>query len=468
MPHRFSLHPRPPRLHAPAICALALCGIVSAQTPASRSGRGEDASGSVVPGVTITVHSLDTGARRSVSTDSTGHYRITALALGPQQVVASKSGFETAVRQGVVLEVGQEAVIDFRLDLGAVDQQVTVSAPAPLVNTTTSPVSGMVGETAVKDLPLNGRSFDNLITLNPGAINYTLKSANTSTSYGNTFSVAGLRPAENLFLWNGIEYTGSSQLAITPGGVSGELLGIDAVREFNVLTDTYGAAYGKRAGAHVLVVTQSGANAVHGTLFEFLRNSALDTRNFFDRSSVPPFRRNQFGGALGGPLIRNRWFLFGNYEGFRQALATSNVAVVPDQLARQGFLPVNGVYQQVPNLNPKMLNFMNYWPEPNGRELLANGKPSGTALSYSNPHQSIREDFGTLRTDANLTSRDWLAGSYTIDDGVSLLPLADPLFASLTGLRMQVASVEETHVFSPSALNRFEFGFSRAAYNLDS
>ena len=182
---------------------------------------------------------------------------------------------------------------------------MTVDEEIPVVNTTTSSVSGLVGEREVKDLPLNGRSFDNLITLNPGVINYGLKSANTSTSNGNTFSVAGRRPMDNLVLLNGIEYTGSSQLAITPGGVSGDLLGIDAVREFNVLTDTYGAEYGKRSGAQVSVVTQSGTNALHGTLFEFLRNSALDSRSFFAQTSfVPPFRQNQFGGALGGPLER--------------------------------------------------------------------------------------------------------------------------------------------------------------------
>src|SRR4029079_10877295 len=144
---------------------------------------------------------------------------------------------------------------------------------------------------------------DNLIALNPGALNYGLKSANTSTSNGNTFTVSGRRPMDNLFLLNGIEYTGSSQLAITPGGVSGDLLGIDAVREFNVMTDTYGAEYGKRSGAQVSVVTQSGTNALHGALFEFLRNSSLDARSVFAQTSfVPPFRQNQFGGALGGPI----------------------------------------------------------------------------------------------------------------------------------------------------------------------
>ena len=222
------------------------------------------------------------------------------------------------------------------------------------MNTTTAPVSGLVGEDEVKDLPLNGRSFDNLITLNPGVINYSaMKTAGTSTSNGNTFSVEGRRPLENLFLLNGIEYTGSSQLAVTPGGVSGSLLGIDAVREINVLTDTYSAAYGKRAGAQVSIVTQSGSNALHGSIFEFLRNSGLDARNFFDVGSIPPFRRNQFGAAAGGPLKRNRAFLFGNYEGFRQRLGVSSVSAVPDSLARQGDLPnASGVEAPVANLNP--------------------------------------------------------------------------------------------------------------------
>src|SRR5262249_32186809 len=144
--------------------------------------------------------------------------------------------------------------------------------------------SGLVDERQVKDLPLNGRSFDSLITLNPGTINYSaLKSVNTSTSNGNTFSVAGRRTGENLFLLNGIEYTGSSQLAVTPGGASGFLLGIDAVREFNVLSDTYSAEYGKRAGAQVTVVTQGGTNKLHGSVFEFIRNSALDSPGPFDQ-----------------------------------------------------------------------------------------------------------------------------------------------------------------------------------------
>jgi hypothetical protein len=440
-----------------------------AQVTASISGTVEDSAGMPVSGAAVTVKSLETGATRVATTDEAGKFRALSLPVGQQEVKAEKTGFKAAVRTGVDLAVGQEAVITLRLEVGDLVQQVTVVGDAPVVNTTTASVTGMVGEQQVKDLPLNGRSFDNLLTLNPGAINYTsMKSANTTTSDGNSFSVAGRRPGDNLFLWNGIEYTGASQLAVTPGGVSGDLLGIDAIREFNVLTDTYGAEYGKRAGGQVVVVTQSGTNGLHGSAFEFLRNSVLDKPGIFDQGTVPHFSRNQFGGALGGPLKKDRLFLFGNYEGYRQALAVSSVSVVPDDQARLGNLPsASGVLTKVSKLDDRMLPFTALWPKANGPELLVNGVGSGTALAYYNPKNTVHEDFGTLRADYNLSARDRLSVSYMIDTGSSVIPLADPLFASGLHLGDQVASVEETHVVSPAILNTFRAGFSRGAFNYD-
>src|SRR4030095_3375099 len=298
---------------------------------------------------------------------------------GPQEVRAEKPGFRAAVRTGINLVIGQEAVVDLKLDVGQVAQEVTVSVDTPLVDATTANVSGLVGERQIKELPLNGRSFDNLITLNPGAINYTYKSPGTVTSQGNTFSVAGRRPLENIFLLNGIEYTGSSQLSVTPGGVSGYLLGIDAVREFNVLSGTYSAEYGKRAGAQVTAVTQSGTNQFHGTVFEFLRNSALDARTIFDLSPTPgvkgtaaPFRRNQFGASAGGPIKKDRLFFFGNYEGFRHRLAITNPSLVPPQQMRPGVIssPATGVYTAPANVRPEMLQYFRLWPEPNGPQIM--------------------------------------------------------------------------------------------------
>jgi len=436
---------------------------------ASIAGSIEDASGATVRGATVTVRSLDTGAVRTATTNSLGSYTFLALPIGPQEVKAGKNGFKATVRTGINLTVGQQAIVNLRLEVGEFQQQLTITGRTPLVNTGTAPLAGVVGESEIKDLPLNGRSFDNLITLNPSAINFSsLKSPQTITSIGNIFSVQGRRTSENVFLLNGIEYTGTSQLAITPGGVSGELLGIDAVREFNVLTDSYAAEYGKRAGAQVAIVTESGSNTLHGSIFEFLRNSGLDARNFFDRSFVPPFRRNQFGGASGGPLKQPKLFWFGNYEGLRQSLAVSDVSVVPDQLARQGSLPnASGVYTPVHGLDAAILPYMSFWPQPNGAELLASGLPSGTALAYYNPPQEVREDFATLRADSPTGRRDFLSATYTLDDGRSLTPLGDPLFGSDLALRSQVGSFQETHIFSPQLLNVLRAGFSRAAFRYE-
>ena len=216
---------------------------VWAQVTASVSGRVEDASGAAVPGASVTVTNLETGATRAAAADAAGAYRVLSLPVGRYEVKAEAAGFKAALQTGISLLVAQEAVVNLKLEVGAVQEQVTITGEAPLINTTTSSVSGLVGERQVKDLPLNGRSFDNLITLNPGAVNYSaLKSGpSVGSGEGAYFTVAGRRPYDNIFLLNGIEYTGSSNIGITPDGVSGQLLGNDAVREFNVISDTYSA-----------------------------------------------------------------------------------------------------------------------------------------------------------------------------------------------------------------------------------
>ncbi len=446
----------------------AIAQFAHAQVGASISGRITDPTGAGVNAASITVKSVETGAIRNANSDADGDFFVTGLPLGKQELHFEKPMFKTTVRTGVDLVVGQNAVVNVALELGAVTDSITVTDELPLVNTTTSQVFGLVSERQIKELPLNGRSFDNLITLNPSAINYPLRSAGTSTSNGSNFSVAGRRPLENIFLLNGIEYTGSSQLSNTPGGVSGQLLGVEAVREFNLLTDNYSAEYGKRGGAQVNVVTQSGTNAVHGSIFEFVRNNKLDARNFFDRGSAPAFRRNQFGAALGGPIKKDKLFLFGNYEGFRERLAVTNVTVVPNNEARQGRVPnAAGVYNTVTNLDARMLPFMQIWPDVNGPQLLSNGVETGTALSYNNPRRKVREDFGTARGDYNIGSNDSFTSSYTVDDGDGIIPAADPLFGSNLKLRSHVLSAQEVHIFSPRVLNTFRAGFSRAGFGFD-
>jgi Carboxypeptidase regulatory-like domain len=421
------------------------------QQEASIGGTVADTSGSAVAGVDVTVKSVETGAIRKALTDGSGHYDIALLRVGNYEVTAEKGGFQTQNRTGIALVLGQRAVVNFSLPVGEVRETVQVTDQAPGVNITTSDVSGLVGERQVKDLPLNGRSFDNLLTLNTGIVNVTGERAGgvgtSASAVGNMFSVSGHRPEANLFLLNGIEYTGSSQINVTPGGASGQLLGVDAIREFELVKDNYGAEYGKRAGAQIAIVTTSGTNQLHGSLYEFLRNSDLDARNFFDRQSVPQFQRNVFGGSLGGPIRKNKTFIFGNYEGFRQRLGLSNVTLVPDNASRAA---------AVASVQP----LLNLWPVQNGPEL-----GGGIAIAYNSPKQAIREDFGTARVDHNFSDSDTLAGVYTIDDSIANTPSVNPLSLVDLTVRNQVASLSESHIFSPTIINKLTIGFSRAAFS---
>jgi hypothetical protein len=326
----------------------------------------------------------------------------------------------------------------------------------------------LVSEREVKDLPLNGRSFDQLLTLNTGTANV---SSNRNTNQpGNLFSVAGRRPEENRFLMNGVDYVSASGgiNAASPNGSNGQVLGVEAVREFNVVEHTYGAEWGKRAGGQISIVTTSGTNQVHGDVFEYLRNSVLDARNFFDYPiglRIPPLKRNQFGGALGGPLKKDKLFLFGNYEGFRQRLGISSVSVVPDANARLGMLPPDsnpfGPPAAVGGLQPKMLLYArSFWPAPTV-EL-----GGGLAKSYNNPLQKVREDFGLVRLDYNISTKNTFSANYLIQDGENDVPSPDPIFFRPLPLRTQLVSLQETHIFSPAVVNIATAGFSRGHIKL--
>ena len=312
----------------------------------------------------------------------------------------------------------------------------------------------------VKDLPLNGRSYDQLLTLNPGVVNYTSQRAGgTGTSnsvVGNMFAVSGRRPQENLYLLNGVEFTSASEVNNTPGGASGQLLGVDAVQEFAVVKDAYGAEYGKRPGAQIDIVTASGSNQVHGDAYEFLRNSVLDARNFFDSAQIPDFQRNVFGASLGGPVKKDKSFLFANYEGYRQVLGLSDDTLVPDATSRAA---------AVASIKP----LLGLWPVANGPELLTStGANSGIARAFSNPLQHIREDFGTTRFDQTISDKDSFSSVYTIDDSGGNSPTINPLSLTDVFLREQVASASETHVFSPNLLNKATVGFSRGGFYFNS
>lgn len=436
----------------------------TAQVSASLSGVITDPSGAAVSAASVTAKNLDTGVSRTVPTDQSGRYRFFALAVGPYEVRATKDGFAEGIRSGIRLVVGQDATVDLNLHVGQVSEQIKVTEDAPVVNLTTQDISGLVGERQVKDLPLNGRSYDLLLTLNPGIVNFTWEKTGgigvSNSTTGNNFAVSGNRPQQNIFLLNGVEFTGAAENNMQPGGSSQELLGVDAVREFNVLRDSYGAEYGKRPGGQVTIVTQSGTNQLHGSVYEFLRNNALDAPNFFDQGSAPPFQRNQFGGSLGGPIRSNKTFLFGNYEGLRQHLHQTSVAFVPDDASRSiaaaSIQPLLSLWPVAPGGAPDF----NVGCTVNGVVV-----PCGIAQVFSSPLQTIREDFGTARLDHTFSSRDSLAAAYTIDDGHDLTAtVLDPYSSDILTLREQVLSVDETHSFSASTVNVARVGYSRAGY----
>ncbi len=439
------------------------CCLWSQVVGGSLHGTVRDQTGGPLPAVQVTLTNTETGAERTLATDSAGRYSVPSITIGSYKIAAAKEGFGSQVRTGINLVIGQASEIDLVLPVGEIRQVVTVEETPSPVQVSTQQTSGLINERQVKELPLNGRSYDQLMTLNPATVNYTSQRSGgvgtSNSAVGNMFAVSGHRPQENLFLLNGVEYTGASEINNTPGGASGQLLGVEAVREFNVVTDTYGAEYGKRPGAQVSIVTASGSNQLHGTLFEFLRNSALDGRNFFDAGPIPQFQRNEFGAALGGPIKKDKIFLFGNYEGFRQHLGLSDVTLVPDNNARAGFLPnASGTLTHV-GVSPAAAALLSLWPAQNGPSL-----GGGIAEAFSNPLQKIREDFATTRADYNISDRDTLFGVYTVDDSADNTPSVNPLSGVVETLREQVASVQEQHVFSPAILNTARLGFSRAGY----
>jgi Carboxypeptidase regulatory-like domain len=420
------------------------------------SGEVVDAAGAAVGGADVRIRNDETGSERKVLTGAGGTFSAPSVAVGTYTVSVSRDGFAPLARTGIGLTVGQNVQLHLALTVGNVQETVSVADTPSVVDTTTLQVQGLVDERQVKELPLNGRSFDQLIQLNPASVSYTTQRSGgvgtSNSSVGNMFSVSGRRPQDNLFLLNGIEYTGASLINVTPGGTSGQLLGVDAVREFNVVSDTYGANYGKRTGAQISIITASGGNKLHGSAYEFIRNSALDARNYFDQANIPEFQRNDFGAALGGALRHDKLFGFGNYEGYRQHLGLSAVSFVPDNASRAA---------AAPSVRPLLA----LWPVANGPELLnPNGTASGIAEAFANPPQHVREDFGTTRIDANLSANDPLFGVYTVDDSDASTPSQNPYSTIYERLREQVVSAQEQHVFSPNLLNTLRVGYSRAAY----
>jgi len=429
---------------------------------ATLTGTLGDQSGSVIPRVKVSVKNVGTNEVREVTTDSAGFYSVPNLQPGSYAITATAPGFTTEVRSGIVLTVGAQQVLNFTMAVGQVSQTVNVVGSAPPVELANPTIGGVVSETTVVELPLNGRDWTSLATLQPGvnsaaSIQPSLEAGfnRGERGFGVQMTIDGARPQQNSYRLDGIninDYAGGG-----PGSVVGGTLGVDAIQEFSVLTSNYLAEYGRTSGGVVNAVSRSGTNQFHGNAYEFLRNSALDARNYFDSAAIPEFRRNQFGGSLGGPIKKDRTFFFADYEGLRQNLGVTQVDTVPSLDLRNGIIHnADGTTTPI-TISPLVSPFLPLWPLPNGG-LLA---PGNTGIFTFPSSQAISENFATARLDHKFSDKDSLFGSWQYDKGDLTLP--DPLDTVLDGSNSSrdFVSIEETHIFSPQLVNSFRVGYSR-------
>lgn len=422
-----------------------------------------DETGAILPGATITVKNLDTGIVRTTVTDDQGRYRVPQLAVGNYQVEASLTGFQTAVRSGITLTVGREAAVDFTLKVGEISERVTVIGEAPLVDTSSSAISALVDDKTIQDLPLNGRDLTQLVNLQPGAMEVRTASGTSSmisgVGPGKRISVSGSRTSYNLYSIDGVDVQDIHRQA--PGSVSGGSLGVEGIREFSVLANNYSAEYSSQGGAVVNAITNSGTNDIHGSLFEFHRNSVLDAKNFFDKvdEPIPPFKRNQFGFALGGPIRKDQSFFFSSYEGLRERLGLSLVSRVPDENARKGLLPDPNRPGQLRDVgvHPLIAPYLALLPLPNGRNF-----GDGTAEFLTSFSRPTTENYFVSRVDHKFSDSDSLVARYIFDNSTVKFPNNGNVLALTSGeLGWQSMMISESHLFSPTLINNFRLGFNR-------
>ena len=413
-------------------------------------GRITDPSGALIPGVTVTITNVETGANRSLLTNESGLYRAPSLPPGTYNVTADLPGFATGQRRNVAVTVGSEITIEIQLTLSAVTQTVEVQSEGG-IDLVTSTVNRTVEGTTIRELPLNGRDWTQLATLQPGISSIGSGGGAGRDGSGVKLTVSGARPTENNFRLDGISLNDNSNT--TPGNILGTNMGVEAVREFSVVSNSYSAEYGRATGAVVNAVTKSGTNEVHGSIFYFGRNSALDARNFFDGSEKPQFRRHQFGAAAGGPIVKNRTFWFANFEGINQFLATTSITNTLSGPARQGLLATGTV-----NVDPEIARMLPLLPLPNGA-LLGNGDTGQFIAERDTPS---RGRYVLGRVDHKFSDKGSLNASYFFDDADSDSPDGFLIKRTSQTSRKQMAAIEYTHIFSSSLISGTRIGFARS------
>src|SRR6202165_429326 len=464
------------------ICLMVSLPLRAQVTGATISGTITDASGGVIVGAQVAVRNTATGINRNTTADSAGFYTVPNLIPGPYEVKVTAMGFTTAVQSNLTLAVGAQQSLNIPMKVGETSQTVQVTEAAPQIELTSSTLSGQVESQTVLELPLNGRDWTSLATLHPGVnlietqMDYAT-SARGNRGFGAELTVSGQRTTNNNYRLDGIsinDYANSG-----PGNVIGAALGVDAIREFSVLTGGFSAEYGKATGGVINAITKSGTNSFHGDVYEFIRNSAMDSRDYFSRSGNTPlaqFRRNQFGGAVGGPIIKDKTFIFGDYEGFRQAKGITTAVTVPSDSARAGTLhystlagPPGGCTPTVPDtgvctvkVDPAAAADLAMFPHATpGTSAKDKGQFINSGL------QIVPESFYTARVDHKLSTNDGLFGTYLFDDTDFTQPDSFNNVLLKSHTRRQTVVLGESHTFGPTVVNAARFGFSRShALNL--
>ena len=428
---------------------------------ANLSGTVTDQTGSGVPNASISIKNTATAVARDITTDNDGFYSVPNLLPGVYDITVSAPGFSTTVQTGLTLTVGAAQILNIPLKIGHIGERVEVTAAAPDVQLASSTLSAEVDSLTEHELPLNGRDWTQLATLQPGVTGVRVEAGASNRGnrgYGTLLTISGHQPYENNYRINGISINDYSNGS--PGSSLGVNLGVDAVQEFSVLTGNYSAEYGRASGGVINGITKSGTNEFHGDVYYFVRDKTLDARNYFDPDKIPPFHRDQFGVSGGGPIIKNKTFIFGDYESIRQRKSDTFSNVVPSPAARAGNMcstPDGTCTPFTIAVDDKVAPYLAFYPLPNSG-LIGNGD---TGLFNTTGVERLNENYVTLRVDHHFSDKDSFAGSWFYDRAPLTMP--DSLVYTLTQnftLR-QMYSLEETHVFSPTFANTARFGFSR-------
>jgi len=474
--------------HSPILLLVFVAGCFAQVERATITGTVTDSSGAGVPDATVQVTDEATNTSVSLKTDAAGAYAARNLTPGSYTVEVEKSGFNKHVNRGFIVQVSQIARLDIALGVGSLSQTVEVTGEVPILQTETSSVGQVIGSQAVSQLPLNGRNIAQLAILAPGVTGLSYAPTGTVNSGarpdelrpgGTTLEANGARDTANKLVLDGIDNTEmiSQTFVVRPS--------VEGIQEFSLLTSNAGAEYDRGGGAILVTSTKSGTNAFHGTVYEYLRNSYVDAKNYFDRRNapIPPYKLNDFGASIGGPVIRNRTFFFANYEGYYERLSSTVVTTVPTLAEKNGnFSGIAPIYDPTSTMrvgagytrkaftnniipassfDPLAARIVSLYPAPQTSALVNN--------YVSNPVKATDDNRGDIRIDHQITSTQNFFGRYSIDDAQIKIPNTyntdiggnENAFSGPDSTRGQNGVLSYTNAITPNVVGEYRFGFSR-------